>query len=254
MSDIIKIESFKYQNIFEDLNISIKENSFTAITGPNNCGKTTLMRILNRTIITDNIISINNYNINDYLIEEYSKLVQCVIPLEIVFHEYSIQDELLNYGNQEEIDKITSELKIKNLLKKSEKNLTTKEIVLIQIIIALLKKPKILLLDNLKEYLKEDTMKIISYLKKYQKDNNLTLVIATIQLDEIIDSDYVYIIKNGKVELKGEPIILLEKDNIINKIGLNLPFCIDLSVKLKDYNLLNEIKTDNLRIINDIWK
>ena len=254
MSDIIKIENFKYQNLFENLNMSIKENSFTAITGPNNCGKTTLIRILSRTIITDNTIKISNCDINDYLIEEYSKLVQCVIPLEIIFHEYSIQDELLNYGNQEEINKIASELKIKNILKKNEKNLTTKEIVLIQIFIALLKKPKILLLDNIKEYLKEDTMKLISYLKKYQKDNNLTLVIATIQLEEIIDSDYVYIMKDGKVELEGDPIILLEKDNIINKIGLNLPFSIDLSVKLKDYNLLNEIKTDNLRIINDIWK
>ena len=254
MSDIIKIENFKYQNIFENLNISIKEHSFTAITGPNNCGKTTLIRILNRTIITDNNIKIRNCDINDYLIEEYSKLVQCVIPLEIIFHEYSVQDELLNYGNQEEIDKIIAELKIRNLLKKNESNLTTKEIVLIQIIIALLKKPKILLLDNLEEFLKEDTMKIITYLKKYQKDNDLTIVIATIHLDEIIDSDYIYIIKNGKVELEGKPNIIFEKDNIINKIGLNLPFCIDLSVKLKDYNLLNEIKLDNIGIINDIWK
>lgn len=254
MSDIIKINNFKYQNLFENLNILIKEHSFTAITGPNNCGKTTLIRILNRTIITDNNIIIKNCDINDYLIEEYSKLVQCVIPLEIIFHEYSVQDELLNYGNQEEIDKIIAELKIRNLLKKNESNLTTKEIVLIQIIIALLKKPKILLLDNLEEFLKEDTMKIITYLKKYQKDNDLTIVIATIHLDEIIDSDYVYIIKNGKVELEGKPNIILEKDNIINKIGLSLPFCIDLSVKLKDYNLLNEIKFDNIGIINDIWK
>ena len=254
MSDIIKINNFKYQNLFENLNILIKEHSFTAITGPNNCGKTTLIRILNRTIITDNNIEIRNCDINDYLIEEYSKLVQCVIPLEIIFHEYSVQDELLNYGNQEEIDKIIAELKIRNLLKKNESNLTTKEIVLIQIIIALLKKPKILLLDNLEEFLKEDTMKIITYLKKYQKDNDLTIVIATIHLDEIIDSDYVYIIKNGKVELEGKPNIIFEKDNIINKIGLNLPFCIDLSVKLKDYNLLNEIKFDNIGIINDIWK
>ena len=254
MSDIIKIEKFKYQNIFDNLNISIKEKSFTAISGPNKCGKTTLIRILNRTIITDNFINISNRDINDYLIEEYSKLVQCVIPLEIIFHEFSIQDELLNYGTQEEIDTITSELKIKNILKKNERNLTTKDIVLTQIIIALLKKPKILLLDNLKEYLKEDTMKVISYLKNYQKDNNLTLVISTIQLEEIIDSDYIYIIKDGKVELEGETKLILEKDNIINKIGLNLPFSIDLSVKLKDYNLLDEIKTDNLKIINDIWK
>ena len=212
------------------------------------------MRILNRTIITDNYIKIDKRDINDYLIEDYSKLVQCVIPLEVIFHEYSIQDELLNYANQEEVDKITSELKLKNLLKKNEKQLSTKEIVLIQIIIALLKKPKILLLDNLKEYLKEDTMKVISFIKNYQKDKNLTIVIATIQLEEVIDSDYVYIIKNGKVELEGKPNIILEKDNIINKIGLSLPFCIDLSVKLKDYNLLNEIKFDNIGIINDIWK
>ena len=97
-------------------------------------------------------------------------------------------------------------------------------------------------------------MKVISFIKNYQKDKNLTIVIATIQLEEIIDSDYIYIIKDGKVELEGETRLILEKDNIINKIGLNLPFSIDLSVKLKDYNLLNEIKTDNLKIINDIWK
>ena len=54
--------------------------------------------------------------------------------------------------------------------------------------------------------------------------------------------------------LYGEPITVLSKDNIINKAGLDIPFMIDLSVKLKDYNLLNKIELDKERLIDTLWK
>ena len=43
-------------------------------------------------------------------------------------------------------------------------------------------------------------------------------------------------------------------DNIINKIGLNIPFMIDLSVKLRDYDLITDIETDYDRMIEALWK
>ena len=66
-------------------------------------------------------------------------------------------------------------------------------------------------------------------------------------------TDSLYIINEGKVALEGKPIDILQKDNIINKIGLTLPFMIDLSVKLRDYDLIDEIETDLDRMIDVLW-
>ena len=54
--------------LFENLNILVPKDNFITISGPNNCGKTTLLRILNREIITENKIVIENRGINNYKI------------------------------------------------------------------------------------------------------------------------------------------------------------------------------------------
>ena len=73
-------------------------------------------------------------------------------------------------------------------------------------------------------------------------------------LEDSLFGDYLYIIKDSEVVLSGEPIKVLENDNIINKTGLELPFMIDLSVKLRDYELITNIETDMDRLVNILWK
>ncbi len=87
MTKIIEINNFSDDNLFENLTINVEKNKITTISGSNSCGKTTLIRILNREIITDNNILLNNKSINDYTISEYTDLVQTVIPSEIIFNE-----------------------------------------------------------------------------------------------------------------------------------------------------------------------
>ena len=82
----------------------------------------------------------------------------------------------------------------------------------------------------------------------------LTVIITVTNLEISIDTDYLYIIDKGNLELSGKPLEVLEKDNIINKIGLNIPFMIDLSVKLRDYDLITDIETDYDRMIEALWK
>ena len=62
------------------------------------------------------------------------------------------------------------------------------------------------------------------------------------------------IINKGKIALKGEPLRVLDKDNVLNKIGLEVPFMIDLSVKLKDYQLVNKIILNQEEMIEELWK
>lgn len=256
MKNSIMIYNFFDDYLFENLNILVPKEKFITISGPNNCGKTTLIRILNREIITENKIIIENRGINNYKIEEYSKLVQCVIPLETTFEEKNIEEELLRINsNQKELDEVTKGLKIKKILSKNIDTLIIKEKVLLQLASALLNKPQILLIDDISSYFTNKEKKdILTFLKKYQKKQKFTIVYATINLEDTLYSDYLYIISDKKIALEGNPIEILQKDNIINKIGLKLPFMIDLSVKLKDYELLDDVELDIDRMVDGLWK
>ena len=56
MEVILNINDLKYKNLFENLSIYIEKDKITTISGANNCGKTTLLRILTRQVKTENII------------------------------------------------------------------------------------------------------------------------------------------------------------------------------------------------------
>ena len=104
-------------------------------------------------------------------------------------------------------------------------------------------------------YLTEkETKEVIEFLKKQQNEREITVVITTIHLEESLLADYLYIIGNKSVALEGQPIEVLQNDNKINKLGLSLPFMIDLSVKLKDYDLIKEVEIDKNRMIEKLWK
>ena len=66
--------------------------------------------------------------------------------------------------------------------------------------------------------------------------------------------NYLYIINESTIILEGEPLSVLVKDNILNRIGLEVPFMIDLSVKLQDYNLLTTTELDMERMVEELWK
>ena len=248
MTKIIEINSFSDDKLFENLSINVDKNTITTISGSNSCGKTTLMRILNREIITDNTILLNDININDYTIKDYTSLVQAVIPLEIVFNEKTLEKELNNKD-------LVKGLRIKSILNKDISTLTTKEKVLAQLAIAMDNKPEVLLLDNVFIYFNDkEKEEIFTFLRKYQKKNTLTVLLTTIDLKDSLYTDYLYIIGNKKIILEGKPLEVLEKDNILNKVGLNIPFMADLSVKLKDYDLIDSIILDKDRMVDILWK
>lgn len=104
--EIIRVANLTYKNIFNDFNINFVQNRFITISGPNNCGKTTLIRILDRQIITENTIMINDRKIEDYKIAELSKIVQSLIPKEVNFFYQTVKDELEFYLAQSTLSKV----------------------------------------------------------------------------------------------------------------------------------------------------
>ena len=253
---ILKINNINYKNIYNDLSLDIAENKFITISGANNSGKTTLIRILNNELSEKFDINILGKKINEYNTEELTKTIQAVIPTDEYFIEKNIYEEM-NYNcnsNLSFIDYICKGLKIKRIINNNYKTYSQQEIILSQLAIALSIQPKVLLIDDISPYFNQKEIEsILIFLKEYQKKYNITIIYTTINLEESLQTDYLYIINEGKVELSGRPLEVLQKDNIINKIGLNIPFMIDLSVKLRDYDLIKEIETDKDRMVEKLW-
>lgn len=261
MSKIIEIKKLFYQDIINDISLTIEENKFITISGSNNSGKTTLMRIINRNIKEKfENIKIANKPISSYKITDYTKIIQTIFPKEILFFTKNLENELsyLVDNTKENNDLITlliNNLKIKKILTKETTLLTKKEIILYQIFISLLNKPKILIIEDINNYFdKNEIKKLFDFFEIYREKYGLTLIITTLDLNLSLYTDYIYILDKGSIILEGAPLEVIQKDNILNKIGLNLPFMIDLSVKLRDYELVNEIELNLDRMIEKLWK
>ena len=256
MRNAIEIANFYYQNLFENFSLCIQENSFSVLSGPNNCGKTTLIRVLNREIITESDIHILGDFINTYEIDTYSKMVGCVIPLEYIPKENNLEEEL-NRININSKDKrwILKSLRITRMTRKKINDLSLKEQVLFHLAVVLAKKPRILLVDTISSYFtKNEVFQIVSFLKEYQEKEKITVLYIARDLEESLIADTLHIMSDRKICLEGSPLEVLEKDNIINKIGLRIPFMIDLSVKLKDYEVIEELYLEKDRMVNKLWK
>ena len=139
--NIIEINNLNYLDVFSDFSLTIEKNKLTTISGPNNCGKTLLLKILSRKIKTESDIEIINTNINDFKITEYNRLVKSVIPLEEVFITDTVEEELQYTIDRLFINKNEKNNRIKDIIKnlflngikkKEIKDLTDKEFILLQ--------------------------------------------------------------------------------------------------------------------------
>lgn len=263
MNNCLEIKDLKYLDLFKNFNLKIEKNRFVTISGSNNCGKTTLIRIIDGQLYTNSEILLFDKDYHDYKITEIGNIIKTVIPLEYNPIQNTVEDELiyqLPIGlSKEEKQKIVKDIakifKITKFLTKSVEILSDEDIIKLQLAQAIISKPKILLIDDLSPFInKQALLEITNILKELNKTQEITIILITSVLECNLLSDYTYIISNKEITLEGIPSEVLEKDNIINKAGLELPFMMDLSVKLRDYDLIKDIELDMEKMVDNLWK
>ena len=113
----------------------------------------------------------------------------------------------------------------------------------------LLKNKKVIffnVLNNLKE---EELNKLFSYLK----ENNIKFINVTNNMELCLYTDYLIVMDTENILVEGPTIEVLKNDKLLKRLGFELPFIVDLSLLLKDYNLVNKIYLDNESLVGDLW-
>lgn len=240
MNNMITVKnlSFSYPNnqIFNNLSFDVSTCKWTTIIGLSGCGKSTFIRLINNDFKYDgeilfdgNIIIIDdNFNYENILV---SKLIK-------------------KYYSKNIYNKIINEYDLKNIISKKVSDLNEQDKIKLLFCLKLSSKGDIVIIDNLLNKLnchnKDIIVKILNKLK-------INVINMTNNIEDTLLGENIIIMDKGKIMLNDKKENIFMKYDDIKKIGLDLPFIVDLSIKLKYYGLVNKIYFSMEELIGAIW-
>ena len=217
-------------NACKNISFSVKKGNSLAIMGDIGSGKTTLLELLCR--IYDPIngeILIDNTNIKNINIKELKNSIGYVPQSTFLFSE-SIEKNIKFGKNNASLNEVEIAAKnaclssdidmfkdgFKTLLGERGVNLSGGQKQRLAIARAIIKRPKILILDDSLSAVDTETEeKILSNINNISK--NITLIIATHRISSAKNCDNILIINNGKVLEYGSHHELIKKNGYYSK-------------------------------------
>lgn len=210
--NIIKLENVYFKDILQNINLSINKNEYISIIGKSGSGKSTLLRLIGS---LSNPTSGNIY----YLNKPYTQYDPIKLRTNISFSfqnpillgnmvkdnfEFVYDINNLSY-NEDEIFYFLDLFSLsKDILEKSNDNLSGGEAQRISLIRNLILKPDVLLLDEITSALDEkNSIIIMDVLKELNKNTTIIQVSHNIDLAKR-DADYLIELNDGKIINKEE--------------------------------------------------
>jgi len=254
--------NFKYKDkiIFKNLNLNILKNKVTVILGKNGSGKTTLRKLLTGELSSKDKIKyddeILNKNTMPQIIKKIS-ILSCKDNIDKIVLEYltSILEDILCDKKEVKIKLIgiIEEFNLNEVIDKNYNNLNYNQKMLVDLAAISLIKPKILILDepfsNMDALEKDKILSLISNLK-----DNTTIIYFTCNMEDTLIGDEICVIGNNKILLKGNKEEFYDNEKELNQLGFKLPFMVELSNRLKFYNLIDETIYDMQKMVDTLWQ
>lgn len=213
----IKNVDFTYPNgtkALHDINMSIQSNKITAFVGLSGAGKSTIVNLLDKFYVPDSgQILLDGVDLKEYDTQYLRENIGLVLQKNHIF-DGTIAENIL-YGNpnatQEEVEDAARKAYLYDQVMALPDKFDSKATLLsggqqqrIAIARMFLKNPPIIFLDeptaSLDAIATEQIKNSIDAIKK-----NRTVIIISHSISQIIDSDVIYALKNGRVEQSGNP-------------------------------------------------
>lgn len=211
----VKNLSFSYgeKEILKDLNMKIKSNKITAIVGESGCGKSTLAKLVggfernyNGEILYNGLSEISNDSLNENIM---------LVDNNPYFFKESLRYNLKMANKNADDDKLIEVLEevglysyfkniggLDSILESAGNNLSGGQKQRLAIGRALLKEPKILILDeSISNIDKESEDLILDLIQKLKE--KMTIILITHRLNTVLQADYIYYLDNKKVAEEG---------------------------------------------------
>lgn len=211
----VKNLNFSYgeKEILKGLNMKIKSNKITAIVGESGCGKSTLAKLIggfernyDGEILYNGLSEISNDSLNGNIM---------LVDNNPYFFKESLRYNLKMANKKADDDKLRKVLEevglysyfkniggLDSILESAGNNLSGGQKQRLAIGRALLKEPKILILDeSISNIDKESEDLILNLIQKLKE--KMTIILITHRLNTVLQADYIYYLDNKKVAEEG---------------------------------------------------
>ena len=232
--------SFAYgkNRVLKDISFRIKEGDITTIMGANGCGKTTLFSLMTRNLYPRRgDIFLKGKNIQNLGLKEFARRVSIV-------HQYNTSSDditverLVSFGrtphmkmmqgrSEEDERLIRWAMEVTNVGKYRDREisrLSGGQRQRVWIAIALAQNTKILFLDEPTTYLDiRYQIEILELVKKLNREFGITIIMVLHDINQAIYfSDCVIGLKDGLVEMEGNPQEVITRESIRSLYGIEL--------------------------------
>ena len=209
--------SFRYykhseDSVLDDINLTIKPGSIVGIIGSTGCGKSTLVSMIPRLYDPDEgEILVDGVNVKDYSLYNLREGVGMVLQKNVLFSgtiaenlrwgdEDATDEEMISAATSSQADKFVSTFTdgYESELEKGGNNLSGGQKQRLCIARALLKKPKILILDDSTSAVDTATEAQIRHAFTHELAGSTKIIIAQ-RIASVMDADQIIVMNEGKI-------------------------------------------------------
>ena len=227
--------------VFENLNLTIEEGSFTAILGINGCGKSTLAKLFNAILVpSSGKMKVCGLDTSDPdLLMKVRRNVGMVfqnpdnqIVANVVEEDVAFGPENLGIAGPEIRRRVDQALKQVGMYQYREHapHLLSggqKQRIAIAGVIAM--EPRCIVLDEPTAMLDPKGRKdVIDTVKKLNKEKGITVILITHHMDEAAQAGRVVVLNKGKIAADGTPREVFSQVKLLHEIGLAAPEGVEL--------------------------
>ncbi|WP_302955518.1 energy-coupling factor transporter ATPase [Faecalitalea cylindroides] len=259
--------SFSYDgqnDVITDVSFEIPKGSYTTIVGHNGSGKSTIaklligllkaksgeIKILGNTLNEENVYSLRNH-VGIVFQNPDNQFIGSTVADDIAFglENHCVPQEQM----QAIIEDVAARVNMSDFLDSEPTKLSggQKQRVAIAGILAIA--PDIIIFDESTSMLDpQGKASINEQIQKLHDERNITILSITHDMEEVAQSEYVIVLKDGKVEMQGTPKQIFEHKGKLKEMKLELPFALSFSEKLKNEGIFKDSYCTLDEVVNEL--
>lgn len=259
--------SFSYDgrnDVIKDVSFEIPKGSYTTIVGHNGSGKSTIaklligllkaksgeIKILGNTLNEENVYSLRNH-VGIVFQNPDNQFIGSTVADDIAFglENHCVPQEQM----QAIIEDVAARVNMSDFLDSEPTKLSggQKQRVAIAGILAIA--PDIIIFDESTSMLDpQGKASINEQIQKLHDERNITILSITHDMEEVAQSEYVIVLKDGKVEMQGTPKQIFEHKGKLKEMKLELPFELSFSEKLKNEGIFKDSYCTLDEVVNEL--
>ena len=267
----IEIEhlSFSYDEqikALDDVSFSIEEGSYTVIVGHNGSGKSTIAKLMIELMEAQSgIIRVDGtvlkeesvYDIRDKIGIVFqnpdNQFIGATVADDIAF---GLENHQVPHDQMQAIiDEFAARVNMSKYLNSEPTKLSGGQKQRVAIAGVLAMRPQILIFDESTSMLDpQGKAEINALVKRIHEETGITIISITHDIEEMVSSDHVIVMKAGKVVMDGTPAEVLNNEEELIKMQLDIPFSLKFVNEMKKQGIVLKREIQMEKVVDELCR